>query len=99
MQMRAGRKAGRSHITDHLALPDLGALGDTLGDGALVVIGRDVAIGMADQGLVTVTRGPSGLLDGAVARRDNRRTAGGGPVGAGMHAAELQNRVAAHAET
>ncbi|MNT81160.1 hypothetical protein D3C72_2207270 [compost metagenome] len=64
-----------------------------------MVIGGDVAIGVADQGLVAVTGGPAGLFDSAVACRDDRRAAGCRPVGAGMHAAEFQNGVAAHAET
>ena len=100
MQMRSGRQARRADPADYLALHDFRAGGDILGDRALVIVGRNIAIGVADQRLVAIAAGiPAGFFHDAVAGRDDRRAARGRPVNTGMHARKAEDRMAAHAET
>ena len=98
MQVVAGRQAGGADIADHLALADARAGHDALGEGALVIVGGLVAVGVADDRLAAIAARPARLLDHAVARGDDRRAARRRPVDAGMHAAVAQDRMAAHAE-
>ena len=59
---------------------------DAFGKGALVIVGGLVAIGVADDGLLAIAAGPAGLLDDAVAGGNDRRSDGGCPIDAGVHA-------------
>src|SRR5690625_4993156 len=72
MQVRASRPAGRTHVTDTLALLDLGALFQALLKAALVGIERAVAtivfeddyIAIAPLGAIEIDHAICGCLDG-----------------------------------
>jgi hypothetical protein len=46
MEMRPGREAGLTEITDDLALPHMGAFDRPASKPGHVIIGRDVAVGV-----------------------------------------------------
>ena len=98
MQVGAGGEAGLAEIADDLALAHPHAGLDALGEGALVVIGGLVAVGVADDDLLAVAARPARLLDDAIAGGDDRGAHRGRPVDAGVHAHIAQYGVPAGAE-
>src|SRR6266576_2465367 len=85
MDVGAGRHAGRSDETDHLALPHPLARLHALGIGRHVPVGGLVAVVVFQADVLAVTAFPADLFDDAVAGGENRRAVGRGPVDTGMH--------------
>src|SRR4051812_28707168 len=98
MEVRAGREAGRADEADHLPLANLCPGPDARGEARLVVIGRDVAVGVLDLGAPAVARIPFGLDHRAVAGRHDRRADPVRPVDAGVHLRVAEDRMAPVAE-
>ena len=65
---------------------------------AHMAISRLESVGMADQDVVAVTTLALGNFNNTAARRQNWRSALGGPVGTKMHLAPLVNWMTAHAK-
>src|ERR1700730_17371660 len=55
MEMRPGREAGLTEITDDLALPDMGAFDRPAGKPGHVIIGRDVPVGVLNLDPAAIT--------------------------------------------
>src|SRR5580704_10584399 len=55
MEMRPGREAGLTEITDDLALPHMGAFDRPAGKPRHVIIGRDVAVGVLNLDATAIT--------------------------------------------
>ena len=98
MHMRAGRKAGRADIADHLALADAGARLRRARECGHVAVGGLVAVGMTDAHVFAVAAFPADLVDGAVAGGVDRGAERGGPVDAGVHLEIAEQRMIAGAE-
>ena len=70
--MRPRGDAGRAQVADHLALSDLDARLHARCQAAHMAVGGLVAVGMTDPHVVAVVPFVAGLLDAAVASRDDR---------------------------
>src|SRR3546814_13900334 len=92
VQMRSGRKTGRSDIADDLALGHPIALLQPLGEAAHMGVGGGNGPGMAEADIVAIALVPADAVDHAVAGGVDRRAGGGGEVDAAMHAAVPQDR-------
>ena len=98
MKVRACREARHAEIADELPLAHLHAFGDPARKTLHVVVGRDVAVRVLDFDAVAVARFATGLDDGAVAGREDRRADRRGEIDARVHARVAENRVEARTE-
>src|SRR6185437_13585927 len=93
----AGRLSGRADKANHLALADVLADLEALGEGGHVSVGGLVAVVMFQLDVFAVAAFPAGYFDGAVAGGENRGAIGGGPVDAGVHLDVAEDRMSAAA--
>src|SRR5947209_18678133 len=98
MHMGAGRKSGRSDISDQLALADLHARLDAAREGRHMAVSGLITVVMLEADVFAVAGFPARSLDGAVAGGIDRRTHRGCPIHAGMHFGVTENRVPTRTE-
>src|SRR5262249_11832738 len=98
VHVRSRGQTRGADIADDLPLPHLHALADARRQARHMPIGRLVAVGMTNADVVAVLALAPGFFDDAAAGRHDRRAGGAGPVDAGVHLGNLQDRVPADAE-
>src|SRR6266849_10185766 len=85
MHMGAGRKPGRSNISDQLALADFYARLDAAREGRHMAVSGLITVTVLEADVFAVAGFPARSLDGAVAGGIDRRTHRGCPIHSGMH--------------